>query len=520
MFVFTKLWIVILCFVQVTISARILILCTAPSISHHLFYRKIIRELSLNGHEVVSITPDPMNDATLTNLTEIDIHNETYGAFSARQILEESKSEPKSIVNMFRKYLPIAGVELSHRVLNSSKVKELITNPNEHFDVFINELFMTNAHFFAFKEHFNCPAIAISSVDAVPNVRDAIGNPPHPNYYGSVLIKGGSKLTFWERLELLWLNVDFRMYYFWDYLPEANKIIKKHFKIKTNDAWELEKSVDLVLANANPIFNIPQPLVPNYIQIGGYYERKHIPLPQDLKEFLDNSPNGVVYFSLGSNIQSGNLPNKIKKSILEAFDQIPYNIIWKFDKENLADISSNVLLKKWLPQPDLLDHPNVKAFITHGGIHSVEEAIDSGVPIIGVPFGADQDFNIYRVVDLEIGRELQLEDITTESLVKAITDVVNNPKYKNNIKKLSELNRDQIIKPLDRAIWWIEYVIRHKGAKQLRSPAADLPWYKFLLLDIIGFVVGTLVLSTIAFIYLIKIILRLLIFRNLKNKTE
>lgn len=124
------------------------------------------------------------------------------------------------------------------------------------------------------------------------------------------------------------------------------------------------------------------------------------------------------------------------------------------------------------------------------------------------------------MVDLEIGRELQLEDITTESLVKTITDVINNAKYKNNIKKLSELNRDQITKPLNRAIWWIEYVIRHKGAKHLRSPAADLSWYKFLLLDIIGFVVGILVLSTIVFIYLIKLVLRLLIFRNLKDKTE
>lgn len=39
---------------------------------------------------------------------------------------------------------------------------------------------------------------------------------------------------------------------------------------------------------------------------------------------------------------------------------------------------------------------------------------------------------------------------------------------------------------LERAIWWSEYVIRHKGAKRLKSPTLDLPWHQFLLLDVIG----------------------------------
>lgn len=41
---------------------------------------------------------------------------------------------------------------------------------------------------------------------------------------------------------------------------------------------------------------------------------------------------------------------------------------------------------------------------------------------------------------------------------------------------------------LEKAVWWTEYVIRHKGAPHLRSPALDLPIYQYFLLDIIGFV--------------------------------
>lgn len=42
---------------------------------------------------------------------------------------------------------------------------------------------------------------------------------------------------------------------------------------------------------------------------------------------------------------------------------------------------------------------------------------------------------------------------------------------------------------LERAVWWVEYVIRHKDTKHLRGTAVDLPFYKYFLLDIIGFVV-------------------------------
>ncbi|KAJ4430001.1 hypothetical protein ANN_22205, partial [Periplaneta americana] len=37
---------------------------------------------------------------------------------------------------------------------------------------------------------------------------------------------------------------------------------------------------------------------------------------------------------------------------------------------------------------------------------------------------------------------------------------------------------DQHDKLLDRAVWWVEYVIRHKGARHLRSAALELMWYQ------------------------------------------
>lgn len=54
-------------------------------------------------------------------------------------------------------------------------------------------------------------------------------------------------------------------------------------------------------------------------------------------------------------------------------------VIWKYESEKeLANrISSNVLVRKWLPQNDILAHKNVQLFISHGGMFSMFEVKES-----------------------------------------------------------------------------------------------------------------------------------------------
>lgn len=44
---------------------------------------------------------------------------------------------------------------------------------------------------------------------------------------------------------------------------------------------------------------------------------------------------------------------------------------------------------------------------------------------------------------------------------------------------------------LEKAVWWTEYVIRHRGAPYFRSAAIDMSWYEYLLLDVILFLFAT-----------------------------
>lgn len=72
----------------------------------------------------------------------------------------------------------------------------------------------------------------------------------------------------------------------------------------------------------------------------------------------------------------------------------------------------------------LSEHPNIKLFITQGGLQSTDEAIAAGVPLIGLPILWDQWFNVDKYVHLKIGRQLNFETLTEDELRNAIKTVM------------------------------------------------------------------------------------------------
>lgn len=76
----------------------------------------------------------------------------------------------------------------------------------------------------------------------------------------------------------------------------------------------------------------------------------------------------------------------------------------------------------------LLANKNVKAFITHGGISGLFEAIDAGVPLILIPLFGDQISNAALFHELEVGIHLDIKTLTKEILLSTINEVLHNKK--------------------------------------------------------------------------------------------
>ena len=51
--------------------------------------------------------------------------------------------------------------------------------------------------------------------------------------------------------------------------------------------------------------------------------------------------------------------------------------------------------------------------------------------------------------------------------------------------KLRNIMKDQPLSPLERAVWWTEYVIRHGGAKHLQTAAAHMDWTEYYAVDLV-----------------------------------
>ncbi|KAB0793748.1 hypothetical protein PPYR_13368 [Photinus pyralis] len=228
------------------------------------------------------------------------------------------------------------------------------------------------------------------------------------------------------------------------------------------------------------------------IEIGGFHLNTPKELPRDLQNYLDEAENGVIYFSMGSNLRGNDMEESKRNAIIKVFSQLKQRVLWKWDNDTLPRQPDNVKLGKWFPQQDILAHPNIKLFVTHGGLLSVIEAIYHGVPVVGIPVFGDQEMNMAVAEADGYGKLLRFSDLTEETFRTALTEVLNNDRYRENAIRRSRIMHDQPMKPLDKAMYWIEYVLRHNGAPHLRTSALNLRWFQVLCLDVVLFAAITM----------------------------
>lgn len=120
--------------------------------------------------------------------------------------------------------------------------------------------------------------------------------------------------------------------------------------------------------------------------------------------------------------------------------------------------------------------------------------------MVMMPLFGDQMDNAKRIETRGAGVTLDVLEMTSEDLVNALKTVINDKSYKENIMRLSSLHKDRPIEPLDLAVFWVEFVMKHKGAEHLRPAAHDLTWYQYHSLDVIGFLLA-IVLGVVFIVY-------------------
>ena len=150
---------------------------------------------------------------------------------------------------------------------------------------------------------------------------------------------------------------------------------------------------------------------------------------QDLEDFVNGAGDaGFIYLSFGTLLKSNELPESTTQILVDTFARVPQRIVWKYDG-HIDNLPSNIRLQPWLPQQDLLGHPKIRVFISHGGLCSTQEAVYHGVPFIGLPVFADQFSNVRKAARDGYAIPLDWKSLTDDILFDAIQQMINNSRY-------------------------------------------------------------------------------------------
>ncbi|XP_044874627.1 UDP-glucuronosyltransferase 2C1-like isoform X5 [Mauremys mutica] len=465
--------------------------------SHWLNIKRVLEELSLRGHDVTVLVPS-------ANLL-ID-HNESSSPFDFEVLPVPFTKETKAA--LLEDFLHLWMYELPHLSYWKFmlKIKEfmevsikmfkqtcdsVVLNPRliaklrqVGFDVLISDPLSPGGELVA--ELLEIPFVYTFRFSDGNTAERLCGGLPAPPSYVPASTGGlTDRMSFTEKMTNLPLYIYHDVFFLHFWVDELTQYYSDVLGRPTTLCETMGKA-EMWLIRTYWDFEFPRPFLPNFEFVGGLHCKPAKPLPEEMEEFVQSSgEHGIVVFSLGSMIY--NLTEEKSNMVALALSQIPQKVLWRYKGKKPETLGPNTRIYDWIPQNDLLGHPKTKAFITHGGTNGIYEAIYHGIPMVGIPIFADQPDNIAHMKAKGMAVQLDFNTMQTQDLIDALDMVINNSSYKENAVRLSEIHHDQPIKPLDRAVFWIEFVMRHKGAKHLRPAAHELTWYQYHCLDVLAF---------------------------------
>ncbi|XP_053612236.1 UDP-glycosyltransferase UGT5-like isoform X2 [Plodia interpunctella] len=514
--IYANLCVLVSCLAAISDAANVLYVIPFSAMSHYINLRPIGLELARRGHNVTVVTTHKEVDHP-PSYHEVIVDNKSFW-----DLLGDERPNVFTMVDLStEEYYNViwkGGLAYTELTLNSSNVQKFLREDHK-FDLVISEQFFHEATY-VLAHKYNAPLALVTTFGNCMRHNIVTRNPVQLSNILLEMLMVRQPATFWGRFKNLYYSLYEYVWWKYWYLGEQEKLVKKYIpdlKEPVPSLFELQRDTALMLYNSHFSFDDAVAYAPNIIEIGGVHLSKSDgKLPNDLKEILDGAKHGVVYVNFGSNVKSSELPLDKKNAFIKVFRELKQTVIWKWEDEKLENMPKNLIIRKWLPQKEILSHPNIKVFISHGGLLGTQEAIFHGIPIIGVPVYGDQYNNLLQTEEMGFGQILEFKDINEDNLRKKLNNILNDDNYGAKAREVSARFRDRPMSALDTAVFWIEYVIRNKGAPYMKNSALKLDWVASNMIDVYAFIVIVILAIIFAFIKIASILIKLLV--NVQGK--
>ncbi|EDW04225.1 UDP-glycosyltransferase UGT5 [Drosophila grimshawi] len=461
--------------------------------SQLLVHLSVARVLLQRGHQLTLVTSLPLEDDWLSeNITHFLVDWQP----KEQQITDYNAN----FVGRLQRTLSLLE-QSGELLLQSAWLNFMHATPTTPYDLLLLG-YHFNDHLLGVAAHFACPVAIISTQQPIGFVHSLLVNPEErwyvPQPYDSRQRTGFEGWVFgvWEKsAELLARRVMQRIY-------------STHFATPPYPSFEeMRLRVSLALNNHHMISEGPiAPLLPSMLDIGGIVMEQS--RSTDNSNLALNQTRSVIIFSLGTRFSWRSAQPQLERIFVEAFAQLEdYDICWTYDGDNATEISlanRHIRLSNWWPQAQLLAHPCTRLLITHGGKGSLSEALYYGIPLLGLPLRGDQRANLLKMQARGWGLSLDMDALTPLELLATIQRLLKEEQFKQRIQVDSQLYRDRPLSASNLTGYWLEYVIRHKGAQHLSGNARQLTIWQRQLIDVRLVVFGTMFLISWTALWLIK----------------
>lgn len=481
-----------------TDAARVLMI-PGPQKSHVNFFSKAGKALQDDGHAVYVLTPKTFEGIVDNVGVNKLVHEVPKGKDMMTKlsplIKKLSKGEDFFFRVLFAEILPA----ITQFCIDVNRNKELMNRiKSMQFDLVVNDGVFFYSCLYVIPYRLDLKYITLSALHN-PWLH---GIPAMPSVEPTQLVPFTNKMSFFQRVAnvipsiLISVNPA-SLLYSWEILNEFAH--DKPYKSLN----QLMSESELTLINHDVICSgYPRISSPSYLYIGGSSATPVKPLPKDLQHFADGAKHGLIVLSFGSMDALQSFWPVIKPKFMGAFKRLPLRAIVQYALNDVDNVPENVKLSKWLPQNDLLGHPNTKLFITHGGNNGQLEAIYHGVPLLTLPFAGDQEANGAQAMSKGFGLMLNRLALTEEDIFAAITEIVYNTKYGENVKKCSAIQKS-LPSPQESFVLWVNHILKF-GGDHLKSPASDMPMYQVLMLDVLFFYIIIIMMLIVFVLYVCR----------------
>ena len=424
-------------------------------------------------------------------LTYDTFHMDTFenkAAINVAETMAHPDSHSKPGLLQFMGIAKDMNFQMCNQTLSNKALINKIREQNFDLAVMGTIVFMDCMYLIAYK--FDIPYVTyepmdepwIAGVTALPSMQPLMmADPPLSN-----------KMSFAERMQNTLLHFVFPLAI--NYILNADYaswFVPEKPPRSFNELRSMSMMFFIVLDNT--CLDYPRLSAPNYRFVGALTQEEASPLKGALKEFVDGARDGLILVTFGSSKLGGETLRHLLPILRKVVPEIRQKVLLQMTiDDDPEEFPSNIRFERWIPQNDILGHPNTVTMVSHGGANGQMEATYHGVPQVCIGIQEEEKYNCRRMAEHHYGLSLPLDTLSAEDLLQAITQITKDPGYKGNVSHCSRIMHS-LPRGKQQLAFWIDHVLEF-GEDHLRPSSADMPFYSLYMLDILAAVLLLLVL--------------------------